>query len=157
MPEYGGTSIPGSPRLQVNYCLPASFGRESTHTLCVIIIEHITRKGGNLSVLFHLPLFLMSVPSVSPAVSMGILMPISNVATVKTHIYIPLSLCIELTDHPDGHEGYQYFLPNFPPGPLLPGWRPFLGAFQRVPRSIAPGGLEPPVWGRSWALVSGSV
>ena len=39
------------------------------------------------------------------------------------------------------------FLPNFPPGPLLPGWRPFLGAFQRVPRSIAPGGLEPPVWG----------
>ena len=30
-------------------------------------------------------------------------------STVKTHVYIPLSLCIQLTDRPDGHKGYQYF------------------------------------------------
>ena len=32
----------------------------------------------------------------------------------ETHVYILLSLCIQLTGHPDGHKGYQYFCPTFP-------------------------------------------
>ena len=77
--------------------------------------------------------------------------------TVKTHVYIPLSLCIQLTDHPDGHEGYQYFCPTFPQVLCFRVGGRSWGPSRECPGPLPLVVLSHLFGGRSWALVSGSV